>query len=72
MDYLIVEVSSPNTPGLRNLHAIERLRTLLTAVQDIPGCNQPIGAITYLVMSRLDGFIATHTTISRDHLTQLR
>jgi dihydroorotate dehydrogenase len=32
-DYLVVNVSSPNTPGLRNLQAIERLRPLLTAVR---------------------------------------
>ncbi|NDZ80297.1 quinone-dependent dihydroorotate dehydrogenase [Streptomyces sp. SID10853] len=33
-DYLVVNVSSPNTPGLRNLQATEALRPLLTAVRD--------------------------------------
>jgi dihydroorotate dehydrogenase len=33
-DYLVVNVSSPNTPGLRNLQATESLRPLLTAVRD--------------------------------------
>ncbi|ACY95892.1 quinone-dependent dihydroorotate dehydrogenase [Thermomonospora curvata] len=32
-DYLVVNVSSPNTPGLRDLQAIERLRPLLQAVR---------------------------------------
>ena len=32
-DYLVVNVSSPNTPGLRDLQAAERLRPLLEAVQ---------------------------------------
>ncbi|GAA4238227.1 quinone-dependent dihydroorotate dehydrogenase [Actinomadura meridiana] len=32
-DYLVVNVSSPNTPGLRNLQAVEHLRPLLTAVR---------------------------------------
>ncbi|GAA2418602.1 quinone-dependent dihydroorotate dehydrogenase [Streptomyces glaucosporus] len=32
-DYLVVNVSSPNTPGLRNLQATEHLRPLLTAVR---------------------------------------
>ena len=32
-DYLVVNVSSPNTPGLRNLQTVELLRPLLTAVQ---------------------------------------
>ncbi|MFW6187748.1 MAG: quinone-dependent dihydroorotate dehydrogenase [Actinomycetota bacterium] len=31
-DYLVVNVSSPNTPGLRQLQEIESLRPLLTAV----------------------------------------
>ncbi|MGZ4476861.1 MAG: quinone-dependent dihydroorotate dehydrogenase [Nocardioides sp.] len=32
-DYLVVNVSSPNTPGLRNLQAVERLRPLLEHVR---------------------------------------
>lgn len=33
-DYLVVNVSSPNTPGLRSLQAVETLRPLLTAVRE--------------------------------------
>lgn len=33
-DYLVVNVSSPNTPGLRELHAVEQLRGILTATQE--------------------------------------
>ncbi|GGX98886.1 quinone-dependent dihydroorotate dehydrogenase [Streptomyces hiroshimensis] len=33
-DYLVVNVSSPNTPGLRNLQATEALRPLLAAVRE--------------------------------------
>jgi len=32
-DYLVVNVSSPNTPGLRDLQAVSALRPILTAVQ---------------------------------------
>jgi dihydroorotate dehydrogenase len=32
-DYLVVNVSSPNTPGLRHLQAVEKLRPLLAAVR---------------------------------------
>src|SRR3546814_12902280 len=32
-DYLVVTVSSPTTPGLRNLQAVEQLEPLLTAVR---------------------------------------
>ncbi|MCK2213659.1 quinone-dependent dihydroorotate dehydrogenase [Actinomadura sp. ATCC 31491] len=34
-DYLVVNVSSPNTPGLRDLQAVELLRPLLTAVKEV-------------------------------------
>ncbi|MCU1573820.1 MAG: quinone-dependent dihydroorotate dehydrogenase [Micrococcaceae bacterium] len=33
-DYLVVNVSSPNTPGLRLLQGVESLRPLLTAVRE--------------------------------------
>jgi dihydroorotate dehydrogenase len=32
-DYLVVNVSSPNTPGLRNLQAVEKLEPILRAVE---------------------------------------
>lgn len=32
-DYLVVNVSSPNTPGLRDLQAVDSLRPILTAVR---------------------------------------
>ncbi len=32
-DYVVVNVSSPNTPGLRDLQAAERLRPVLVAVR---------------------------------------
>ncbi|WP_036492888.1 quinone-dependent dihydroorotate dehydrogenase [Nocardioides sp. CF8] len=33
-DYLVVNVSSPNTPGLRDLQAVEKLEPLLIAVRE--------------------------------------
>jgi dihydroorotate dehydrogenase len=33
-DYLVINVSSPNTPGLRSLQAVTHLRPLVTAVRD--------------------------------------
>jgi len=32
-DYLVVNVSSPNTPGLRNLQAVEKLEPILASVR---------------------------------------
>ena len=44
-DYLVVNVSSPNTPGLRALQGGDQLRHLLLAVQgalaDVPGRERP-------------------------------
>jgi dihydroorotate dehydrogenase len=42
-DYLVVNVSSPNTPGLRDLQAAEKLRPLLQAVQAVlrEGATRP-------------------------------
>jgi len=33
-DYLVINVSSPNTPGLRDLQAVSELRAVIAAVQD--------------------------------------
>ncbi|MFE1080805.1 quinone-dependent dihydroorotate dehydrogenase [Nocardiopsis alba] len=33
-DYMVINVSSPNTPGLRNLQGVERLRPLVGAVRE--------------------------------------
>jgi dihydroorotate dehydrogenase len=40
-DYVVVNVSSPNTPGLRALQSVERLRPLLSAVQEALGRVKP-------------------------------
>jgi dihydroorotate dehydrogenase len=81
-DYLAVNVSSPNTPGLRGLQATERLTPLLTAVRDAAGATPvlvkiapdlddgEIVAIARLAVGLgLAGIIATNTTISREGLT---
>ncbi|MFV0375094.1 quinone-dependent dihydroorotate dehydrogenase [Microbacterium sp.] len=83
-DYLVVNVSSPNTPGLRTLQAVETLRPLLTAVREAAGptpllvkiapdlTDEEIDAISSLAVDAgLAGLIATNTTISRDGLRSL-
>ena len=80
-DYLAVNVSSPNTPGLRGLQAVETLAPLLRAVRDAAGRtpllvkiapdlpDAEIDAIARLAVSEgLAGIIATNTTVSRDGL----
>ncbi|GAA2436963.1 quinone-dependent dihydroorotate dehydrogenase [Streptomyces macrosporus] len=48
-DYLVVNVSSPNTPGLRNLQATEHLRPLLTAVRAAADAAEPTRRVPLLV-----------------------
>ncbi|NGO71048.1 quinone-dependent dihydroorotate dehydrogenase [Streptomyces boncukensis] len=48
-DYLVVNVSSPNTPGLRNLQATEALRPLLTAVREAADRTVPERRVPLLV-----------------------
>jgi len=79
-DYVVVNVSSPNTPGLRDLQAIEELRPILAAVQDATDTpvlvkiapdlsDDDIDAVADLAMELgLAGIVATNTTISREGL----
>lgn len=79
-DYLVVNVSSPNTPGLRDLQAIEELRPILAAVQDATDTpvlvkiapdlsDEDIDAVADLAAElELAGIVATNTTISREGL----
>lgn len=60
-DYVVLNVSSPNTPGLRSLQATESLSELLQAVQDENRTNKPIVVKISpdLSPSELDDVIAT-------------
>ncbi|MFE9774182.1 quinone-dependent dihydroorotate dehydrogenase [Streptomyces sp. NPDC005931] len=48
-DYLVVNVSSPNTPGLRDLQATEALRPLLSAVREAADRAVPARRVPLLV-----------------------
>ncbi|HEY0992273.1 MAG TPA: quinone-dependent dihydroorotate dehydrogenase, partial [Kofleriaceae bacterium] len=48
-DYLVVNVSSPNTPGLRDLQAVDRLRPLLVAVRTACDLASPMRRVPLLV-----------------------
>ena len=85
-DYVVLNVSSPNTPGLRQLQDESRLRELLSAVTgannsrsapgrkrvpillkiapdlDFPQMDAVLGVVADF---RLDGLIATNTTLAR-------
>jgi dihydroorotate dehydrogenase len=86
VDYFVVNVSSPNTPGLRELQEKESLRKILTHLQMINNAKakakpillkiapdltkEQIDDVIDLAMEiKLDGLVATNTTISRGELT---
>ncbi|GAA4713791.1 quinone-dependent dihydroorotate dehydrogenase [Nocardioides conyzicola] len=48
-DYLVVNVSSPNTPGLRNLQAVEKLQPLLEHVRRTADAASPDRRVPLLV-----------------------
>jgi len=48
-DYFVVNVSSPNTPGLRNLQAVDKLRPLLAAVREALDRSSPSRRVPLLV-----------------------
>ena len=81
-DYFVVNVSSPNTPGLRSLQATENLAPILAGLQQENHPGKPlllkiapdlewedIAAVLELAQQHhLAGIIATNTTIGRDGL----
>ena len=80
-DYIAVNVSSPNTPGLRSLQAIDQLEPILKAVI-AKASGKPVlvkiapdladedvlGVAALATKLGLSGVIATNTTISRSSL----
>lgn len=81
-DYFVVNVSSPNTPGLRSLQDAPLLSGILSALQQENQGYKPIlvkiapdlewdaiaDVLAVALTHRLAGIIATNTTISRDKL----
>nr|WP_216848776.1 MULTISPECIES: quinone-dependent dihydroorotate dehydrogenase [unclassified Rathayibacter] len=80
-DYLVVNVSSPNTPGLRGLQEIDRLEPLLAAVAEAADTTpllvkiapdlsdeEVVRVAELAVRLGLAGIIATNTTLSREGL----
>ena len=85
VDYFVVNVSSPNTPGLRALQDKEPLMNIMNQLQQLnlskakrkplllkiaPDLtNEQLNDIVEIaITAKLDGLIATNTTISREGL----
>ena len=86
VDYFVVNVSSPNTPNLRELQEKKPLTDLLQTLQDRNNSKekrkpillkiapdltdeQLMDIIEIVSVTKIDGVIATNTTISRDGLS---
>jgi dihydroorotate dehydrogenase len=94
-DYFVVNVSSPNTPGLRELQEKEPLKNILNRLQKINSEQTPLSLgeglgvrrkpillkiapdlsntqldeiIEVILETKLDGVIATNTTLNREQL----
>lgn len=84
VDYFTVNVSSPNTPGLRSLQEKEPLTNLLSALQAKNNLSKPIflkiapdltshqldEIVEIVLHTGITGVIATNTTITRNNLSE--
>ncbi|WP_203330461.1 quinone-dependent dihydroorotate dehydrogenase [Rhodovastum atsumiense] len=78
-DYVVINISSPNTPGLRDLQGEARLRSILEAVRAGAGPHPPLlvkvapdlsedglaSVVESCVAGGVTGLIVSNTTISR-------
>lgn len=82
-DYFVVNVSSPNTPGLRKLQSRDNLEQIVSLLQEHNSENKPLlvkiapdltweqldELLEFVLASDIAGIIATNTTLQRDGLT---
>jgi dihydroorotate dehydrogenase len=82
-DYLTINISSPNTPGLRQLQDEDALRALLSAIDEARGPkgppiflkvapdlgeSEPDQIVRVAIQHRVDALIVANTTVSRPSL----
>ena len=85
-DYLTINISSPNTPGLRALQSRQALGDLLAAVGEVRGAGPPLfvkvapdlvsaeidDIVAVAIERRVDALIVGNTTLSRPPLRSPR
>jgi len=83
-DFVVINVSSPNTPGLRNWQSPERMREIFAAMEQVPtGARRPpillkvapdlddatLDAICDSALAlHLDGMVVCNTTLKREEV----
>jgi dihydroorotate dehydrogenase len=84
VDYFVVNVSSPNTPGLRELQEKESLRKIFSELQNLNKNNKPIllkiapdletaaldDIISLTQEVKIDGLVSSNTTMDRSLLNE--
>ena len=84
VDYFVVNVSSPNTPGLRALQEKEALRKIFSELQNLNKNNKPIllkiapdlelsaldDIIALTQEVQIDGLVSSNTTLDRTILSE--
>ncbi len=84
-DYAVINVSSPNTPGLRSLQGTKQITKLIKTLKDVSNCppllvkiapdlsNEAIDEIARVAKENgIDGIIAINTSLNRFHLKKLK
>tara|TARA_B100001029_G_scaffold14520_1_gene9736 strand:- start:349 stop:1506 length:1158 start_codon:yes stop_codon:yes gene_type:complete len=84
-DYAVINVSSPNTPGLRSLQETKQIKKLIKTLKDLPNCppllikiapdlsNEAIDEIAVVAKEEgIDGIIAINTSLNRFNLKHLK
>jgi len=84
-DYAVINVSSPNTPGLRSLQGTKEIKKLIRSLKDLSNCppllikiapdltNDAIDEVARVAKENgIDGIIAINTSLNRFHLNNLK
>ncbi len=84
-DYAVINVSSPNTPGLRSLQGTQQITKLITTLKGLSNCppllikiapdlsNEAIDEIAKVAKETgIDGIIAINTSLNRFNLKNLK
>ena len=84
-DYAVINVSSPNTPGLRSLQGTQQIKKLIKTLKDLPTCpplllkiapdlsNEAVDEIGRVAKDNgINGIIAINTSLNRFNLKHLK
>ena len=84
-DYAVINVSSPNTPGLRSLQGTKEITKIIRSLKDLSNCppllikispdlsNEAIDEVARVAKENgIDGIIAINTSLNRFNLKNLK